>query len=173
MIRIVVTGAECTGKTTLVRALGQAFGAPWVPEAARLFVEREGRAVRTEDVAAIAALHGELAAAAEADGPDLVLYDTDLLSTVAYARHYFGSCPPAIEREARRRAADLYLLAGTDIPWRPEVDQRGDETGREAVQDLIRDLLRTVDATVVDVAGTAGRRLQTARRAIEELLSGG
>ena len=38
MIRVVVTGSECTGKTTLARALAEHHKAPWVSEYARQFV---------------------------------------------------------------------------------------------------------------------------------------
>jgi len=40
ILRVVVTGAECTGKTTLARRLTEKLGAAWVPEAARAAVCR-------------------------------------------------------------------------------------------------------------------------------------
>ena len=38
MIRVVVTGSECTGKTTLAADLAARLSVPWVPEYARQYV---------------------------------------------------------------------------------------------------------------------------------------
>ena len=44
MIRVVVTGSECTGKTTLATELAQHYDTVWVPEFLRQFVEEKGAA---------------------------------------------------------------------------------------------------------------------------------
>ena len=53
-----------------------------------------------------------------------MFFDQDLLSTVVYARHYYGDCPPWIERLAVERLGDLYLLCPPDVPW--SADRRRD-----------------------------------------------
>ena len=50
----------------------------------------------------------------------LAILDTDLLSTVVYARHYYGDCPAWVEHAAQTRLADLYLLCDIDVPWVPD-----------------------------------------------------
>ena len=50
--RVVLTGPECTGKTTLAAVLAERFAAPWVPEASRLFVERLRDAQRPHELSA-------------------------------------------------------------------------------------------------------------------------
>ena len=74
-----------------------------------------------EDVAPIARAHvaaadAALREAARRERP-AVFFDQDLLSTVVYARHYYGDCPPWIERLAAERLGDLYLLCRPDLPW--------------------------------------------------------
>ena len=169
MTTITVTGAECTGKTTLARALSRHYGYPWVPEAARLFVEREGRGVRRGDVEAIAALHLDLVGRVK-ESP-VVFLDTDLFSTVSYARHYFGSCPRSVLTEARRRASDLYLVAGADLPWVRVSDQRGTEEGREAVQRRLDRLIRASGRARADIHGDGPDRLVAAIRAVDGFLA--
>ena len=103
-LRVVVTGSECTGKTTLARALASRFGAPWVPEFCRGYQDARGAPLDASDVEPIA--RGQIAEADEAESRArrLLVLDTDLVSTVVYARHYYGSCPAWIEEAARRAA---------------------------------------------------------------------
>ena len=122
--RIVVTGSESTGKTTLARDLAAHFGAQWVPEQARSYAERVRRELKADDVAPIASeqitAEDAALAAARRRGDRWLFLDTDLVSTVVYARHYYGSCPAWIEAEARARRSDLYLLADVDLPWQSD-----------------------------------------------------
>jgi NadR type nicotinamide-nucleotide adenylyltransferase len=170
--RVVVTGCECTGKTTLARALGEHYGTPWVPEYARRFVLDKGAAPDRGDVEAIArgqiALEDELAARASR----LLIQDTDLLSTVVYSRHYYGECPGWIDAALRRRTADLYLLAGIDVPWVPDGDQRDRGDRREEMQDLFRQALESLGVITVEVQGSREERVAQAAGAIDALLAG-
>lgn len=169
MIRVVVTGSECTGKTTLARALAANFGVPWVPEYVREFVERKRGRLEFTDVEAIA--RGQMASedALAATAPKLLVQDTDLLSSVLYSRHYYGDCPPWIEAAAAQRAGDLYLLAGIDVPWVPDGAQRDRPHEREAMHELFRRGLLERGLRFVEVSGSHERRLASAVAVIEEL----
>jgi len=166
--RICLTGPECTGKTTLAQHLARELGVPWVPEFAREHAETCGHVLTAEDVEPIA--RGHIASEALASG-DLVILDTDLLSTVVYARHYYGACPEWIEDAARERRADLYVLLDTDLPW--EADPARD-TGGEAREDLFdafRAALDEFDTQWEIVSGTGQERLETAMRACEVVVA--
>ena len=52
--RIVITGPESTGKTTLASALARRFGAPWLRETSRLYAEEVRRELTAADAALIA-----------------------------------------------------------------------------------------------------------------------
>lgn len=122
--RICVTGPECSGKTTLAERLAVWLGAVWVPEAARLYAERVARPLTVHDYEPIAREHIALADASaalvRAAHGSIIVLDTDLLSTIVYARHYYGETTPWLEHEARARLADLYLLCDVDIAWVPD-----------------------------------------------------
>lgn len=128
--RICLTGPESTGKSELAQRAARELGATWVREYAREYAERLDRELTADDIEPIA--RGEIANLERATG-DLLVLDTDLISTVVYARHYYGACPMWIEEEARRRRADLYLLLDTDIAWEPDPVR---DAGGEAREDL-------------------------------------
>ncbi len=171
MIRVVVTGSECTGKTTLAEALADHYGAIGVPEYARRFVLEKGSAPGHEDVESIArgqiALEDESLAAAS----HLLIQDTDLLSTVVYSRHYYGDCPGWIVTTLRERVPDLYLLAGIDVPWVPDGDLRDRGDRREEMQELFRRALIGGGFRFVETRGDRDERLEAATSVIDELLA--
>jgi len=150
--RICLTGPECTGKTGVAEALGL----PWAPEFAREYAEAHGGVLTAADVEPIA--RGEIANLERVTG-DLVILDTDLISTVVYARHYYGSCPAWIEEEARTRRANLYLLLDTDLSWTagPARDAGGD--AREDLFDAFRRALDEFGTRWEIVSGTFEERL--------------
>lgn len=176
LVRVCVTGPESTGKTTLARRLAEHFHTEWVPEASRVYAERIGRELTAADVTPIAREHVLLADAAtelvsRAKGRLLVL-DTDLLSTVIYARHYYGRAPRWVERAERARRADLYLLCDVDVPWIPD-GIRDRPSDRESMLALFRDGLGRRRAKVALVRGGWDERWEIARSAVAFLVGKG
>jgi NadR type nicotinamide-nucleotide adenylyltransferase len=168
-LRVVVIGSECTGKTTLARALAGRFRAPWVPEFCRAFQESKGAPLDMSDVEPIA--RGQIAEAdeAEARATDLLVLDTDLVSTVVYARHYYGECPAWVEDAARARRADLYLLCAPDLPWEADgLRDRGDR--RAELHALFAEALSKLGATVRLVTGERPARQEATLAAVREAL---
>jgi nicotinamide riboside kinase len=140
-----------------------------IPEYVRQFVRRKGAPPDRADVEAIA--RGQIALEDEARraGHELVIEDTDLLSTVVYSRHYYGDCPSWIEAEMVRRVPDLYLLAGIEVPWIPDGDQRDRGQMREEMQALFRQALVEIEALVIEVHGPLEKRLRDGLRQIDSL----
>ncbi|HYI08614.1 MAG TPA: ATP-binding protein [Thermoanaerobaculia bacterium] len=136
--RICLIGPESTGKSWLAARLEREHGAAWAKEHAREYAETCGHDLTSADVEPIA--RGQMANLDRATG-ELIVLDTDLLSTVVYARYYYGSCPAWIEEEAKRRRADLYLLLDTDIEWNPDPVRDAGGEAREELFDLFRQVL--------------------------------
>jgi NadR type nicotinamide-nucleotide adenylyltransferase len=168
-LRVVVSGSECTGKTTLASELAARLGAPWSPEAARAYAERVARELTADDVEPIAReqIGGEDAAEARA-ASGLLVCDTDLVSTVVYARHYYGACPAWIETAARERRGDLYLLLRPDVPWRAD-GVRDRPRVREELHALFEAALRASGARVVTIGGAWDERRAAAVAAVAAL----
>jgi NadR type nicotinamide-nucleotide adenylyltransferase len=168
VIRVVLTGSESTGKSTLAAALARRYNAPLVPEFVRGYAEERGGVIEFSDHGPIA--RGQIALEDEhaQRGGELLVQDTDLLSTVVYCRHYFGRCPEWIEAAAHARRPDLYLLCEIDAPWIADgVRDRGDR--RDEMQSLFREAVRASGVHSVAITGDETTRLAAAVAAIDSL----
>jgi NadR type nicotinamide-nucleotide adenylyltransferase len=167
---IVVTGSECTGKTTLARELAEQFGARRSPEFAREYLDRKLAPLVVADVEPIARgqMNGEDVATAGA--ADVVIKDTDLVSTVVYAHHYYGACPAWIERAAKERLGDLYLLLHPDVPWVADGLHRDRPAERAWLHQLFSARLGKLGARVIDITGDWPSRRALACASIRALL---
>jgi NadR type nicotinamide-nucleotide adenylyltransferase len=169
MIRVVLTGSESTGKTTLAWRLAQHYAAEYVPEFVRAYAAKKNGVLSFPDHGPIA--HGQMAVEdkhiARAEG--LLIQDTDLLSTVVYCDHYFGQCPAWIVDAAASRRPDLYLLCEIDIPWLPDgIRDRGHM--REEMQQLFRDAVTQSGVATTVITGEGDARFERATEAIDALL---
>lgn len=172
--RVVLIGPEASGKTSLAAALAAHFGAPLTLEAARLFAEARAEPLAATTVEPIARLSMRLEdeALAAVPPPSLLVRDTDLLSTVVYARHYYGSAAPWIEAEARARLGDLYLLCAPDLPWSAD-GVRDRPTQRDELFAVFRAALTEFGAPFVEIRGGRDARLRAALSAVEVLRRAG
>lgn len=169
LTRICLTGAESTGKSELAQELARHFSTVAVPEFAREHALAAGRVLDVSDVEPIAT--GQIAQEDRiiATADNVVILDTDLLSTVVYSRHYYGTCPEWVERAARSRLAGLYLLLDIDVPWiaDPARDAGAD---REKVQQEFEAVLREFGARHELISGSWAERRELAIAAIRGTL---
>jgi len=174
VIRVCVTGPESTGKTTLAQRLAEYFGGPWAAEGARVYAERVKRELTKRDVSPIAREEMGLDEAAMRAGREgkapLVVLDTDLVSTMVYAKHYYGAVPSWIDAEEKRRRSHLYLLCDVDHPWSGDDPIRDAGQDRAAMYASFRDALERRKLPYVVVRGDADERWEIARQAVERSL---
>jgi len=167
---IVVTGSESTGKTTLAGDLARHYATTWVPEFARAYLDETmattGQPLDASDVEPIARGHIVSADAGIARARRLVVLDTDLVSTVVYSQHYYGDCPAWIERAARERLGDLYLLCAIDAPWVAD-SARDRPHEREHMHGLFVAALDTLGARYVTLRGSWAERRAAAIAAVD------
>lgn len=122
VLRVVVYGPECTGKTTLASQLAYHYQTVWVPEYARDYLQEKWNDHRQvcehEDLLPIAygqmRLENKLAVKAD----KVLICDTDLLETKVYAEKYYdGKVDPLLDAAAGQNQYDLYLVTYIDVPW--------------------------------------------------------
>lgn len=126
-LRVVLAGAESTGKTTLARDLAAALGAHWVREYGRDYTYEKLAAAGTTDMArlvwttddfvAIARAQNALEADAASRGGRVLVCDTDTLATALWHERYLGARSPEVEA-LELDAPSLYLLTHhDDVPF--------------------------------------------------------
>lgn len=169
MKRIVITGSECTGKTTLAQRLASRYHTLWVPEFSRDYAASKAGLLDATDVEPIARGQATLEDEYAARASHFMFQDTDLLSTIVYSHHYYGNCPPWIEEAFRNRLADLYLLLHPDVPWIADgIRDRGDR--RVEMHQLFQAGLRRFNAPYIDITGDWSQRDRTAVAAIDRII---
>ena len=167
--RVVLTGPESTGKTTLVAELAIHYGTVCSAEFSRTYLDRKQAPLDDTDVEPIARgqITNEDDAALRASG--LLILDTDLVSTVVYSRYYYGRCPEWIAEAARDRLAQLYLLLQPDVPWVPDGEQRDRPAAREEMHRLFRYALQAFGARHVEIGGSWSERRLRAIASIDAM----
>ena len=171
MKRIVLTGAECTGKSTLAQALSGYYGEPWTTEFVRSYVDQLDRELRKEDLTPIA--KGQIAAedAGWAKSKRFVIHDTNLLSSILYATHYFETTCDWVNEAFLERKYTLYLLCSPHgIEWEEDPGQRDSPSAREALHLMFKERLEKLKLPYLQVYGDETLRFGQAIKAIDEAL---
>ncbi|OBQ55783.1 NadR-like protein [Halodesulfovibrio spirochaetisodalis] len=171
LIRIVVTGSECTGKSTLAALLAEHYSVPYAQEFLREYFIANNGVLTLADAVPVA--KGQLQAEldVEAQQPLFLLCDTNMLSSVVYNKYYYKENPEWIEAAFSERSYDLYLLCGIDVPWTDD-GQRDRPQEREYMQSLFRKELDDRCLPYIEVQGAQAVRLSKAVAAIDSLLAG-
>jgi NadR type nicotinamide-nucleotide adenylyltransferase len=171
LTRVILTGPECTGKTTLTTELSARFGTIYIPEYAREYVENLRCPYTYGDVIHIAQKQVELMKVYSKKARRLVFIDTYLIITKVWLQRVYGTVPEWIDFEIQRTKNDLYLLCRPDIPWEPD---RVRENGGEMREILFRDYeneLRQAGLHFAIVDGKGDERVSNALKRVEEFLS--
>lgn len=170
-LRVVVTGSESTGKTTLAGRLAAHYGTACVPELSRAYALSVARPLTRHDVEPIARAQLAAERAAESAAGRLIVLDTDVLSTLVYGEHYYGHAPRWITDELRGHPADLYLLCDIDVPWVPDpARDRGHL--RAEMHALFAEAVRRSGVPCVLIRGDWEERFRSAVAAVDALLAG-
>lgn len=167
MQKIIITGPESTGKTTLAQQLAQHYQTVWVPEYARDYIDQLNRSYEEDDLLEIAKgqVNREDEIAVQ-HNPDLLICDTSLLVIKVWSQVKYQRCHPWILEQLNLRQTSLYLLAFPDIPWEPD-PQREHPQQRELLFQLYQQELHQKPHIIV--RGNHEQRLYTAVEAINRL----
>lgn len=179
MYKVVITGTESSGKTSLAEALAKHFGTRWVPEAVRqYFAERAPsfpvNGYVEEELLAIAKrqleVEREVVSKGEEEGRSVVFCDTDLITIRIWGEEKFGRSDPWIVEQTEIRPYDLWLLCAPDIPWEPD-PLRENPHDRDRLFEVYERTLQQLGKPYVVVSGPHEARMGTAIAEVERLLN--
>ena len=161
--RVVLVGAESTGKTTLANALAEELGTVWVPEHGRWYWEGrrhlDDQGWTTDEFRRIAVAQRALEADLARRARSVVISDTDALVTSVWHERYLGTTDPQLE--ALVEAPDLYLICSPDFAWVQDgTRESADE--RTWMHERTVERVTATGAPSVLLAGSHDQRLATA-----------
>ncbi|QKG52610.1 AAA family ATPase [Hymenobacter sp. BRD67] len=158
--RLVLLGAESSGKTTLAAALAEALGTVWVPEYGRLLHEQKNGELVYEDLLYIGRRQLELEDEAAPQAHDWLVCDTNAATTALYSYYYFHRCDPALQALARvcgRRYARTFVCMPT-VPFEQDA-WRGPEALRQFQHGAILMQLEVLEIPYVMLDGSVAERV--------------
>lgn len=170
MKRIVVTGAESSGKSTLAQFLANRFRIPTAPEYARIYLETHGAAYDYAVVHQIAREHlvyqSERVSKASAWG----IYDTDLLNFIIWCEVAYGNCESWLREAAARETHHVYLICKPDTPW--EYDPlRESPHDRELLYEKHLDAVIATGREYQIISGMGSERMEQAEQAVMQWMA--
>lgn len=162
MRKIVITGPESSGKTTLAKSLAQHYTADWVPEYSRTYLTQISRPYVYEDLLKIA--KGQLDREQTYDKGDnsYLFCDTSMLVMKVWSIVRFQKVDPWIVKQLKSPDYCFYLLCSPDIPW--EYDPlRENPEDRPRLFNIYLNTLKTLKLPYAIIEGIEQeKRLKTA-----------
>ncbi len=159
--RVVVLGAEGTGKSTLTEALADHFGTSFVSEYGRAHYEQRGGELDLDDYVEIARRHRSLEDEACLRAVRYLFADTNALTTTFFSHYYNRQSRPelrALADDCRDRYAHV-VVCDDDIPFEQD-GWRDSELWRGRMQGMVlHDLdVRGIEYSVV--RGSVTQRIE-------------
>jgi len=145
--KIIVTGPESSGKTTLCKALSKHFNIPFAKEYARGYINKLEREYTQNDLLSIA--KGQLESEFNSQ-----LLDSDLITIKIWSEYKYGSCDKWIldQIEIQKTEKRFYLLCKPDIPWQAD-NQRENPNDRKELFEIYKKELEVLGPDYFIVEG--------------------
>lgn len=141
-IKIVITGAESTGKSTIAEKLALHFNSIWIPELARNYVEELNRKYTYDDIEIIARKQIELEQQLSLEHKH-IFFDTWLIITKVWFDFVFNKHPLWLHEAILNSNIDLFLLCDIDMPWIADsVRENGGENRKKLHELYLNELIQ-------------------------------
>ena len=120
MLKVIVTGPESSGKTTLCKSLSKYLNLSFTKEFAREYLNNLNRSYTQEDLTDIA--NGQLKNELLTSKEKISIHDTDLITIKIWSEYKYGSCDKWVLEKIEEQKVEnrFYLLCKPDIPWKAD-----------------------------------------------------
>ena len=180
MKRVVLIGAESTGKTTLAGLLAQRFDTIWVPEYGREHWERKvARLTMTdplpswshEEFVHIATEQQRRENIAARSANRVLICDTNATATGTWHERYYAARHPEVDAIGFRDKVDLYLLTTPEVAFVQDGVRDGEQI-RHWMHGRFVDQLAKIGVPTVLINGRSyDARYRAAEAAVAALLA--
>ena len=163
MTKIIVTGAESSGKTTICKGLSNYYNIPFSEEYSRIYLNSLQRDYTQEDLLEIA--KGQLKS-----NQGHQICDTDLITIKIWSNYKYGNCNNWILEQIEKQKTEnrFYLLCKPDIPW--EADPlRENPINREELFEIYKEKLEKLKHNYSIIEGE--KRIKNSISKISSLIS--
>jgi len=168
MIKIVFTGPECSGKTTLSSEIAKKFNAPWVQEYAREYLMNLGSSYEHLDLLKIAKGQLKLERKSAKKTKSLLICDTNLQVIKIWSHLKYSKCDPFIL--ANQDPSAYYVLCYPDFPWKKDPFRENKNDRLELFQHYHQDLIQNKHKFIV-ARGNHENRMSFLESAILKMIS--
>lgn len=167
--KIVITGPESTGKTTLTTRLARHFGTSGAHEYAREYFDKLGRFVEPGDFEHIYDGQTALEAKIRNECEGVFFCDTDLLVTKVYAYYYAGFCPDRVLNHVKNHPPDYSICLDIDTEWVADWQRTAPGERQEFKQKFI-DELNDYNRNFTLISGSYEERFERAVQVVQRVL---
>ena len=185
MLKIILTGPESSGKTTLARQLAKHFKTPLVEEYVRTFFEKKQTPqYKQEDLLEIA--HGQLDLEQQTYevfknliglSPQLLICDTDLLTIKIWSNEVYGNCSKKLTQLIDNQLVNLpsnvtehyFLCSPEGIEWEDD-PLRENPHDRARLFNIYKNELKFYEKKYAILRGNENERFDKAVTKINRLL---
>lgn len=168
--KVVISGPESVGKSTLTKYLSEYFKSPYITELARDYLKDIGTNYKYEDIEKIARLHIETEKEILQNSPEIIFYDTDLINIKVWFLDVYKRCPDWILNHLLMYKPDMHLLCYPDLAW--EYDPlRENPYRRDYFFNIYKSEIEKLNINYKIISGQNQKRFDIAIDTIKELIS--
>ena len=169
LLKVVILGTECTGKTTLTEKLAKYFNCSFVSEAGRDIIANSN-SFTFNDLYLVASEHAtRIDKSILADSP-LVIIDTDIHTTKSYSLFTFEKELEISTDIYNSNRANIYLYLNNDVEYLQD-GTRLSEADRNLLDLSHRQVLTNHNIEIIEVKGDWAERFEKAVEQINKLIA--
>ena len=161
--RIIITGPESTGKSTLAKQLSDYYKTVYLPEYARTYIENLNRPYNYNDLVQIAKTQINLEKEVLLKAHNFLFIDTGLIITKVWFKEVYGKYPDWLDTAIANLSPELYLICDYDLPWVHDIvrENGSDEERKYLMSQYVKEI-ESYGAKYFIISGNGTERPQKA-----------